>query len=154
MRKSIGWAAALLTAAVLAAPASAAPRRHMGPPPPPSQPAVQDAYIGPFNIGDPNVFWGGVIAGGAMTGTYFAIDHYKPLKVMGDGRHFSTGAFVLTTAGCMALAPMLSAALVWSAEHRPLTSREALGQGVGCLIPLIGPLLVDAAYAQHPEWTP
>ena len=155
MKRYVGWAAAMLAALVVASPNSYAATRHHArrPPPPPAQ-TVPDLYIGPFNVGDPNVFWGSLIAGGAMTGTYFAIENHRALRVTGDGRNFNTGAFALTTAGCMALAPMLSAALVWSAEHRPLSSREALGTGAGCLIPFIGPMIVDAAYRAHPEWTP
>ena len=129
--------------------ADAAQRRVRRAPPPP---VVQDAYIGPFRVGNPRVFVSGVVVGGASLGAYYAIKHNRALKVAGDGAHFSTGAFALTTVGCMTLAPMLAAALVWNAEGRYLTSQEAIGLNAGCIIPFIGPLLVDAAYKAHPEW--
>lgn len=113
---------------------------------------AQDAYIGPFRVGDPNVFWSGVVVGGAMTGTYFAIRHKRFLKVPGDGRHFSTGAFALTTVGCMALSPIVAAAVVQAAEGRPLTQREALRLGIGCIIPILGPMWVDAQFDANPQW--
>jgi hypothetical protein len=93
--------------------------------------------IGPFDLGDERIFWSGLIAGGAMTGTYFAIEGKRALKIPGDGK-FSTGAFLLTSAGCATLAPMLASAIVWHTEQRHLTSRDGL--------------IVDAAYERHPEW--
>lgn len=117
-----------------------------------ARPAVADIYIGPFRLGNPNVFVSGLVVGVASTGAYLALEHKRVLKVAGDGRHFSTGAYALTTVGCMSLAPMLASALVWNQEGRYLTSQEALGLGIGCIIPLIGPMIVDAAYAAHPEW--
>jgi hypothetical protein len=109
-------------------------------------------YIGPFDLGDARLVVASVIAGGAMAGTYYAIDKHRALQVRGDGKHFSAGAFALTTVGCMTLAPMIAAAIVWNTEGRPLTHREALGLGAGCVVPLIGPALWDAAYEAHPEW--
>lgn len=108
--------------------------------------------IGPFDLGDARLFAASVIAGGAMTGTYFAIENHRALKLRGDGKHFSTGAYALTTVGCMTIAPMLAAAIVWSTERRHLTSREALGLGAGCVIPFLGTAIVDAAYRAHPHW--
>jgi hypothetical protein len=114
--------------------------------------AQSRVVIGPFDLGDARIVTAGVIAGGAMTGAYFAIDRYRPLKVRGDGRNFSTGGYALTTVGCMTLAPMIAAAFVWHTEQRPLTHREALGLGAGCILPIIGPALWDAAYDANPDW--
>jgi hypothetical protein len=114
--------------------------------------AYPRVVIGPFDLGDERIFWSGLIAGGAMTGTYFAIEGKRALKVPGDGRNFSTGAFLLTSVGCATLAPMLASAIVWHTEQRHLTSREALGLGAGCFVPILGGLIVDAAYERHPEW--
>jgi len=108
--------------------------------------------IGPFDLGDARIVVAGVLAGGAMTGTYFAIDRVRFLKVPGDGRHFSTGAYTLTTVGCMTLAPMLAAAIVWNTEGRYLTNREAMGLGAGCVVPFLGPLVIDSMYDAHPGW--
>jgi hypothetical protein len=58
------------------------------------------------------------------------------------------GAITLTTIGCMAIAPMIATALA----DRPLTYREAGELVVGCAIPIVGPLIVDALYDAHPEW--
>jgi hypothetical protein len=114
--------------------------------------AYPHVVIGPFDLGDSRLFFSGLVVGGAMTGTYFAIEHKRFLKLRGDGRHFSTGAFALTTVGCMSLSPMLAAAIVYSTEGRSLTSREALGLGADCIVPFIGSALWDAAYDAHPEW--
>jgi hypothetical protein len=162
MRKLLYTLIASAAALSLVVPAEAAPKRHhkrhahetyarTPAPPPAARDIYRGEYIGPIRIGDPNVFWPGVAASAAMTGTYFAIRNHQPLRVPGDGR-FNTGAFALTTVGCMALAPMFAAAVTWGAEQRPLSSREAMGLGAGCIIPIIGPLLMDAAFDAHPEW--
>lgn len=114
--------------------------------------SAPDVYIGPFRIGDPEVFLVGVGVGLGMTGTYFAIRNEQSLRFAGDGGNFSTGAFLLTTVGCMTLAPMIAAAVVYSSQGRNLTRREAMGLGAGCIIPFIGPLIIDAAFDAHPEW--
>jgi hypothetical protein len=108
--------------------------------------------IGPFDLGDARIFWSGVIVGGAMTGTYYAIDHVRSLKVTGDGRHFNTGAYGLTTVGCLALSPMVAAAWVHNTEGRPLTSREAMGLGADCVLPFVGGYLINAMYDANPQW--
>lgn len=105
-------------------------------------------YIGPFDVGDPYVFAAGVIVGGAMTGTYFAIENKRFL----GHRQFNTGAYALTTVGCMALSPMLASALVYAYEGRMLSHREALGLGADCIVPIIGSWLWNRAYDAHPEW--
>ena len=138
---------AIASITLLCASAEAQPRR--APPPSGGYPHI---VIGPFDLGDQRLVLAGLIAGGAMTGTYFAIENVRSLKVRGDGRHFNTGAYTLTTVGCMALSPMLAAAIVWNTEGRALTSREALGLGADCIVPIIGSALWDAAYAAHPEW--
>lgn len=146
------WLGLLMVAAMtlsVVLPAESAPRRRarQAPPPPPAEHA-----IGPIRTGDPRVFWSGVAAGGAATGAYIGLQHEPSLKVAGDGAHFSTGALLLTTVGCMTLAPLLASAVVWNTERRPLTSREAMSLGAGCIIPIIGPLLINSAFDSHPEW--
>ncbi|BAT59712.1 hypothetical protein GJW-30_1_02245 [Variibacter gotjawalensis] len=137
--------AAVAAVAVLAsfvAPASAQSRG--------GYPHVQ---IGPFDLGDARIFWSGVIVGGAMTGTYYAIEHKRFLNA-GGGRHFNTGAWGLTTVGCMALTPMVAAAWVHNTEGRPLTQREAMGMGANCVVPFLGGLVVDAMFDANPQWEP
>lgn len=58
------------------------------------------------------------------------------------------GAVVGTTIGCAALTPMVATVVV----NRPLTMREGHTLIAGCVVPFIGPLIVDAAYNAHPEW--
>lgn len=109
-------------------------------------------YIGPFNVGDPYVFAAGVIVGVGTLGAYYAIENHRALKIQGDGRHFSTGAYALTTVGCMALTPMLASALVYANEGRMLSHREALGSASDCIVPFLGSLLWNAAYDANPQW--
>lgn len=107
--------------------------------------------IGPFDLGDARIVVAGVVAGGAMTGTYFAIRNTRSLRIGADTGSFSTGAFALTTVGCMTLAPMIASAWVWNTEGRYLSQREALGLGAGCIIPVIGPIISDAVFFGGPE---
>jgi hypothetical protein len=118
-------------------------------PPPAGYPHI---VIGPFDLGDSRLVLAGLIAGGATTGAYFAIEHERALKIRGDGRHFNSGAYGLTTIGCMALSPMLAAAIVWNTEGRYLSSQEALGLGADCIIPIVGSAIVDASYRNNPQW--
>jgi hypothetical protein len=110
--------------------------------------------IGPFDLGDSRLVMAGLIAGGAMLGTYFAIETHQALKTRGNkpGHNFNTGAFALTTVGCMTLSPMLASAIVWQTEGRYLSSREALGLGADCIVPIIGSAMWDAAYDANPHW--
>lgn len=117
-----------------------------------AQSAYPHVMIGPFDLGDARIFWSGVIAGGSMTGTYYAIEHTRHLKVRGDGRHFNTGAYTLTTIGCMTLSPMIAAAWVHNTEGRPLTQREAMGLGADCVVPFLGGMLVNAMFDANPQW--
>jgi hypothetical protein len=62
----------------------------------------------------------------------------------------SAGAVVVTTAGCLALSPIVGTALT----QRELTYREAYGLFADCIIPFIGAWLVEKAFEAHPEWEP
>jgi hypothetical protein len=58
------------------------------------------------------------------------------------------GAWGVTTLGCAAVSPIVATMVL----NRPLTNREA-GVLIGsCVVPIIGGLLVEAAYDAHPEW--
>lgn len=98
-------------------------------------------FAGPINTA-------GTLAGAASTAIYFGINNWK-WKWDKNVAHISdVGAITITTIGCMAAAPMIATALA----DRPLTYREAGELVVGCAIPIIGPLIVDALYDAHPEW--
>jgi hypothetical protein len=60
------------------------------------------------------------------------------------------GAGVVTTAGCLALSPIVGTLVV----QRELTFREAYGLTADCVIPFIGSWLVNKAFDAHPEWEP
>lgn len=102
---------------------------------------VLNPFDGPINTA-------GTIAGAGTTAIYFGINHWnwkwnKDVAGISNG-----GAITLTAIGCMAIAPMIATALA----DRPLTYREAGELVVGCAIPIVGPLIVDALYDAHPEW--
>ena len=60
----------------------------------------------------------------------------------------SGGATVLTTVGCMALAPIAGTIAV----QRELTLREAYVMTADCVIPFVGGWLMSQAFDAHPEW--
>jgi hypothetical protein len=60
------------------------------------------------------------------------------------------GAAVVTTAGCLALSPIVGTLVV----QRELTFREAYGLTADCVVPFIGSWLVNKAFDAHPEWEP
>jgi hypothetical protein len=112
------------------------------------------AHAGSDNLVDAlNPFSGptqisGTVAGASTTAAYFAINHWKWDWDAPAAGISQAGAMTLTTIGCAAIAPMIATVLV----DRPLTYREAGKLTVGCFIPFIGPLIVDALYDAHPEW--
>lgn len=142
MKKFLFALAGLVAAVGLLAPAAQAQSRS----------AYPHVVIGPFDLGDSRLFVTSIVVGGAMTGTYFAIQSNRTLHIPGEARNgFNSGAFALTTAGCMALSPMIGAAWVWNTEGRPLTQREALSLGASCILPFIGPMISDAIFFGGPE---
>ncbi len=60
--------------------------------------------------------------------------------------------FGLTTVGCMALTPMLGAALVGHFEKRELRSSEVFMMTGDCLVPILGGLFWKAVFDANPEW--
>lgn len=112
------------------------------------------AHAGSRNIFDAlNPFAGpvataGTVAGASTTAAYFGINHWKWNWDAAAAGLSQAGAITLTTVGCTAIAPMIGSALV----GRPLTYREADELVVGCVIPIIGPMIVDKLYDDHPEW--
>lgn len=79
---------------------------------------------------------------------YFAL---RDWRWSGSGRYYGVtkgGAYAFATIGCMAVAPMVGTAVV----RRPLTYREAHVMMGGCVIPVVGGWLVNAAYEANPHW--
>lgn len=111
--------------------------------------ACQAADAGPRRHRvDPRVDAVGLGVGVASTVGYFALNgwrwrHAKPVTGLSPA-----GALVATTAACVVASPMVATVVV----RRPLTYREAHVLAVGCVLPFIGPWLVNAAYDTHPEW--
>lgn len=58
----------------------------------------------------------------------------------------------LTTIGCIALTPIVGAALVSATEHRELKSSEVFGMAADCVLPIVGGLIMQSAFDAHPEW--
>lgn len=111
------------------------------------------AADGPLDFlfrGDPRVVWSGIAVGAGSVGAYYAIaprhHHAHRLGLT------KAGALGVTTVGCMAVAPIVAAIWVNAEEHRELTQHEALGLEGGCVVPVLGSLFWDWAYAAHPEW--
>lgn len=58
----------------------------------------------------------------------------------------------ITTVGCLALAPIVGAALVSATEHRELKSSEVFVMTGDCVVPILGGLFWQAMFDAHPEW--
>jgi hypothetical protein len=102
------------------------------------------ARAGDFQLfrGDPQLIAPGVAVGVATTGAYFALRNRSLANRMSVG-----GAIGLTTVGCMALTPMVSAAVV----QRELTRREVHVMLANCVVPFVGGWLMDAYFDAYPE---
>ena|SRR5947209_5343273 len=88
--------------------------------------------------------------GAATTAGFFALRNWQlhdKGRLNGLGIN---GAAVMTTAGCLALSPIVGTIVV----QRELTFREAYGLTADCVIPFIGSWLVNKAFDAHPEWEP
>jgi hypothetical protein len=101
----------------------------------------------------PNVTAGQIIVGAGMTGAYLGLtcrhgfNHCKPY-----GKNFSAKWFGLTTVGCFALTPIIGGALVSLNERRELRSSEVFMMVGDCVVPIIGGLLMKAAFDANPHW--
>ena len=114
------------------------------------RPATADDLFGLLFRGDPKVTAAGIAVGAGSVGAYYAIaPRHHASRAHGFTR---LGALGITTAGCMAVAPIVAAAWVDMTEHRELTSREALGLTADCIVPVLGSLFWNAAFDAHPEW--
>jgi hypothetical protein len=92
----------------------------------------------------------GIGAGAASTAAYFALNDWNWKWDSARQGITATGAFVVTTVGCAAVSPMIATALL----NRPLKYREAHELLAGCVVPVVGPWLVEQAYDHHVLWAP
>jgi hypothetical protein len=101
---------------------------------------------------DPRVTAAGLAVGAGSTAAFFALNDWRWNS--NGGNNYSglgfAGAYAATSIGCIAVSPMVATAVV----RRPLTYREAHVLAAGCVVPIIGPLLVNAAYDANPHWEP
>lgn len=99
----------------------------------------------------PNATAGQIIAGGGMAAAYLALTCHH-----GHCAHFTSATslkwFGLTTVGCFALSPIIAGGLVSMNEHRELLSSEVFIMTADCAIPILGGLIMKAAFDAHPEW--
>jgi hypothetical protein len=109
----------------------------------------QSAQAGPRqHRADPRIDAVGLGVGVASTVGFLALNGWHFGKGHATSALGTTGALVATTAGCVVVSPMVATVVV----RRPLTYREAHVLAAGCVVPFIGPWLVNAAYDAHPEW--
>jgi hypothetical protein len=85
-------------------------------------------------------------AGVVSTVTYWSLLDWK---WSGHSSSYQWGVWGGVTAGCIALSPMIAAAMV---PERHLTTREVLVLQGGCLIPVVGGWLVNAMFDANPHW--
>lgn len=140
-RKIAVFVAALAAFAFLMGPSAQAGSRHKADAGSPSLLDALNPFAGP-------VATAGTVAGAGATAGYFAINHWKWHWDSAAAGISQAGAMVGTTFGCMAVSPMIATVLA----KRELTFREADKLAVGCVIPIVGPMIVDALYDAHPDW--
>lgn len=102
----------------------------------------------------PNVVAGQIIAGGGMTVAYIALTcrHGFNNNCRPYGKNFSTKWYGLTTVGCFALSPIIAGGLVSLNEQRELRSSEVFMMVGDCVLPIIGGLIMKAAFDANPQW--
>ncbi len=86
------------------------------------------------------------VSGVGSTVAYWSLLDWK---WSGHSSSYRWGVWGGVTAGCMALSPMLAAAMV---PERHLTTREVFVLQGGCLIPVVGGWLVNAMFDANPHW--
>ena len=86
------------------------------------------------------------VSGVGSTVAYWSLLDWK---WSGHSSSYQWGVWGGVTAGCMALSPMIAAAMV---PERHLTTREVLVLQGGCLIPVVGGWLVNAMFDANPHW--
>lgn len=113
------------------------------------QPSKADAFL--LNDRSPNVTAAQLVVGLGMSGAYLGTTYRHGRFERFTSRH-SLKMFGLTTVGCFALTPILGAALVGANEHRELRSSEVYMMVGDCVVPILGGLLMKAAFDANPQW--
>ena len=58
----------------------------------------------------------------------------------------------LSSVGCMAVSPIVGAAIVHNTEGRELYSSEVFAMTGDCVVPIVGGLFWEHVFAQNPHW--
>jgi hypothetical protein len=98
----------------------------------------------------PSVTAAQIVVGAGTFGAYLALTNRDNGKIFSG--NFSWKWYGLTTVGCMALTPILGAALVAHNEGRELRSSEVFMMGADCLLPFVGGWVAKAAFDANPHW--
>lgn len=97
-----------------------------------------------FGHQDPRLTATGVAVGAGATAGYFILREKHGTPPV--HRITALGAYGVTVAGCVVLYPMLATVAV----NRPLTTREAWTGLANCVVPVLGGLIVEAAFHGQP----
>jgi hypothetical protein len=101
----------------------------------------------------PNATVGQIIAGGGMAAAYLALTCPHGLN---HCHRFTSATSLkwwgLTTVGCFALSPIIAGGLVSMNEHRELRSSEVFMMTADCVVPILGGLIMKAAFDANPQW--
>jgi hypothetical protein len=114
-----------------------------------AQVSTADAHL--LGRRSPSVTAAQLAVGIASTATFWALTHRRHHHVHIGSRTFWKW-YGLTSVGCMALTPMVGAALVGHNEHRELRSSEVFMMVGDCVVPILGGLFWQAMFDAHPEW--
>jgi len=118
-----------------------------------SQPAAAGPY-GPYDHGvGPEVAAVGVAAAAGTTVGFLSMNNWKlkgPAIARQSNGLTTGGAYAASAVGCMAVSPIVATIVA----RRELTFREAHVLAGNCVLPIIGGLLVNAAYNANPHWEP
>jgi len=116
-----------------------------------AQVSTADAHL--LGRRSPGVTVAQISVGAGMSAVYFTQtcrNGFRNCSRFGSAR--SLKWFGLTTIGCMALTPIVGAAIVSATEHRELRSSEVFGMAADCVVPILGGLVMQSAFDAHPEW--
>ena len=101
----------------------------------------------------PNVLAGQLIAGGGMAAVYWTqICHHNFHHCARFDSKLSLKWYGITTVGCMALSPIIGGLLVSTNERRELRSSEVFMMVGDCVVPILGGLIMKAAFDANPQW--
>jgi hypothetical protein len=99
----------------------------------------------PWSVKDPKLSAAHTAVGVSAAVGYFVIaDHHRRV----GGAVTPAGAYALTAVGCAALSPIVGTVVT----RRELTHREVHTMTANCVLPILGGLIVNAAYENNPHW--